>query len=72
MHDELLKSLVFHCNLQENHERSRGAEKTTLFEQGQTAIPAAIREKFGMKPGQQIEWIEDGALRMRVRCLFFR
>ena len=34
--------------------------KTTLSERGQTAVPAAIRERFGMKPGQQIEWVEDG------------
>lgn len=34
--------------------------KTTLSERGQTAVPAVIREKFGMKPGQQIEWVEDG------------
>lgn len=34
--------------------------KTTLSERGQTAVPVAIRERFGMKPGQQIEWVEDG------------
>ena len=34
--------------------------KTTLSERGQIAVPAAIREKFGLTPGQQIEWIEDG------------
>ena len=34
--------------------------KTTLSERGQTAVPALIREKFDMKPGQQIEWVEDG------------
>lgn len=34
--------------------------KTTLSERGQTAVPAAIRDKFGLKPGQQFEWIEDG------------
>lgn len=34
--------------------------KTTLSERGQTAVPSTIRQKFGMKVGQQIEWIEDG------------
>ena len=34
--------------------------RTTLSERGQTAVPAAIREKFHLKPGQQIEWVEDG------------
>lgn len=34
--------------------------KTTLSERGQVAVPAAIREKFRLTPGQQIEWIEDG------------
>lgn len=34
--------------------------KTTVSERGQTAVPAAIRAKFGIKTGQQVEWIEDG------------
>lgn len=34
--------------------------RTTLSERGQTAVPALIREKFNLKPGQQIEWVEDG------------
>ena len=34
--------------------------KTTLSERGQIAIPAAIRDKFGLKAGQQIEWVDDG------------
>ena len=34
--------------------------KTTLSERGQIAVPAAIRTKFGLKPGQKIEWVEDG------------
>lgn len=36
--------------------------KTTLSERGQIAVPSEIREKFGMKPGQQMEWIEDGKM----------
>lgn len=34
--------------------------RTTLSERGQTVVPALIREKFHLKPGQQIEWVEDG------------
>ena len=34
--------------------------RTTISERGQTAVPAAIRDKFNLKPGQQIEWVEDG------------
>ena len=34
--------------------------KTTLSERGQIAVPAFIREKFGLTAGQQMEWIEDG------------
>ena len=34
--------------------------KTTLSERGQIAVPAAIRAKFGLLAGQEIEWVEDG------------
>ncbi|OGR91679.1 MAG: AbrB family transcriptional regulator [Elusimicrobia bacterium RIFCSPLOWO2_01_FULL_59_12] len=34
--------------------------ETTLTERGQTAIPARIRKRFGMKPGQKLVWVEDG------------
>lgn len=34
--------------------------KTTLSERGQIAIPAAIRAKFGLKAGQEVEWVDDG------------
>ncbi len=34
--------------------------KTTLTERGQTAVPARIRKRFGLKPGQKLEWVEDG------------
>ena len=34
--------------------------KTTLSERGQIAVPAFIRDKFGLTAGQQMEWIEDG------------
>lgn len=32
--------------------------QTTISERGQISIPAAIRQKFNLKPGMGIEWIE--------------
>lgn len=40
----------------------RGSMLSTVTERGQTAIPAKIRKKFGLKKGQKIEWIEDGRI----------
>jgi len=34
--------------------------ETTLTDRGQTAIPARIRKRFGLKPGQKLVWVEDG------------
>ncbi len=34
--------------------------QTTLTDRGQTAVPARIRKSFGLKPGQKLEWVEDG------------
>lgn len=34
--------------------------ETTLSDRGQTAVPARIRKKFGIKPGQKLEWADDG------------
>ncbi len=34
--------------------------ETTLTERGQTAVPARIRRRFGIRPGQRLEWAEDG------------
>lgn len=34
--------------------------ETTLTERGQTAVPARIRKRFALKPGQKLEWAEDG------------
>jgi AbrB family looped-hinge helix DNA binding protein len=36
--------------------------ETTLTDRGQTAVPAAIRRRFHIKPGQKLEWVEDGRL----------
>lgn len=36
--------------------------KTTVTERGQTAIPAALREKFGIRSGMQLEWLDDGQI----------
>lgn len=34
--------------------------ETTLTDRGQTAVPARIRRRFGIRPGQKLEWTEDG------------
>ena len=34
--------------------------ETTLTDRGQTAVPARIRKRFGIRPGQKLEWAEDG------------
>ena len=34
--------------------------KTTISERGQTAVPARIRRRLGLKSGQQIQWVENG------------
>lgn len=40
----------------------------TLTEKGQIVIPARIRARYGLTPGTQVEFIDDGgALRLRVK-----
>lgn len=34
--------------------------ESTVTVRGQTAIPAAIRRKYNIKPKTKLEWIEDG------------
>ena len=34
--------------------------ETTMTERGQTAVPAKIRKRFGIRTGQKLEWAEDG------------
>ncbi len=34
--------------------------KSTVTVRGQTAIPAAIRRKYNIKPKTKLEWIDDG------------
>ena len=34
--------------------------ETTVTDRGQTAIPAWIRKRFGLKPRQKLLWVEDG------------
>jgi AbrB family looped-hinge helix DNA binding protein len=33
---------------------------STVTTRGQTAIPAAIRRRYNIKPQSRIEWIDDG------------
>lgn len=40
----------------------------TLTEKGQIVIPAEIRAKYGLTPGTQVEFVDDGAsIRLVVR-----
>ena len=36
--------------------------QTTVTERGQTSIPSEIRKHLGIKPGQRLEWMEDGPM----------
>lgn len=33
---------------------------TTVTKRAQTVVPAAIRERYGIKGGDYLEWIDDG------------
>lgn len=34
--------------------------RTTITKRAQTVVPAAIRERYGIKGGDFLEWIDDG------------
>lgn len=34
--------------------------KTTVTKRGQTVVPAAIRQRYGINEGAYLEWIDDG------------
>ena len=34
--------------------------RTTVTKRGQTAIPARLRERFGIRTGDYLEWVDDG------------
>jgi AbrB family looped-hinge helix DNA binding protein len=34
--------------------------RTTVTKRGQTVVPAAIRERYGIEGGTYLEWIDDG------------
>jgi len=36
------------------------ASKTKVSSQGRTVIPAEIREKLGIREGEEVEWILEG------------
>ena len=42
--------------------RTRNEMRTTVTKRAQTTVPAAIRERYGIKGGDFLEWIEDGRL----------
>jgi bifunctional DNA-binding transcriptional regulator/antitoxin component of YhaV-PrlF toxin-antitoxin module len=34
--------------------------ESTVTERGQTAIPAALRKKYGLKPHMKLVWVDTG------------
>jgi len=40
--------------------------RSTITARGQTAVPAPIRERFGLGPSTRLEWIVDGDGAIRV------
>ena len=34
--------------------------RTTVTKRAQTVVPAALRERYGIKDGDFLEWIDDG------------
>ncbi len=36
--------------------------RTTVTKRAQTVVPAALRERYGIKDGDYLEWIDDGAV----------
>ncbi len=34
--------------------------RTTVTKRAQTVVPAALRERYGIKGGDFLEWIDDG------------
>ena len=34
--------------------------KTTVTKRAQTVVPAVLRERYGIKGGDMLEWIDDG------------
>lgn len=35
--------------------------RTTISQRGQTVIPAELRRRYGLREGDQIEWLDTGA-----------
>jgi AbrB family looped-hinge helix DNA binding protein len=44
------------------------SETTKITDKGQTTIPQELREKYGIEPGDEVEWIEteDGLVLKKV------
>lgn len=36
--------------------------RTTITQRAQTVVPAAIRDRYGIKSGDYLEWIDDGQM----------
>jgi AbrB family looped-hinge helix DNA binding protein len=35
--------------------------RTTITQRGQTVIPAALRRRYGLEQGRQVEWVDTGS-----------
>lgn len=35
--------------------------ESTITERGQTAVPASLRRKYGLKPHMKLAWVDTGA-----------
>ena len=44
------------------------SETTKVTDKGQTTIPQNLREKYGIEPGDEVEWVEtdDGLVLKKV------
>ncbi len=43
--------------------------KSSMTSKGQITIPSAMRERFGLRPGDDVEFFEagDGSIKLRIR-----
>ena len=50
---------------------TEGPETTRVTDKGQTTIPKALREKYGIEPGDEVVWVEgeDGITLRKKRDL---
>jgi AbrB family looped-hinge helix DNA binding protein len=54
-----------------NHDTYHGGMQATVGERGQVTIPKELRDRMGIRPGQQVEFTEeaDGRIVIRKRAM---